>query len=85
MDDGNSITSLNDTPDQMASLVTAQAMDTLFCDSLCLTNLESNILQDEVSEDIVHQAIDAIMDSLPHVRNDDAIVLIKNNGIYSLP
>ena len=76
MDCDNSITHLKDiqvdAPDQLASIVTAQAMNTLFGDSPHLTDTESYI-----ADDIVLEAIDAIMDSFPHVRNDDAIALIK--------
>ena len=77
MDNGNSITCHKDTPDQMTSLVTAQAMDTLLCEHF-LTIESWKSMEDDVSEIIVNQAIvDATIDSLPHIRGDDAIALVK--------
>lgn len=75
MDDGSSITYEKDNADQMASLVTAQAVDILLCDHSHDQNLNS--IDEDVTEIIVSQAIDATITSLPQIRSDDAIALIR--------
>ena len=64
MDDGSSITYEKDNADQMTSLVSAQAMDILLCDH-AIDHRNWKSMDDDVTEIIVNQAIDATIDSLP--------------------
>ena len=65
----------------MTSLVTAQAMDILLCDQSHDQDWKS--IDDDVTEIIVNQAIDATIASLPQIRSDDAIALIRTMAFSS--
>ena len=79
MDDGNSITYLSDTPDQMASLVTAQAMDTLLG---AARTWQSGILHCRRYRPSGNRCNHGFLSTRPQRRRHCAY---QNNGIHSLP